>query len=203
MDAKADRMDEKTCESRPAPDDPALRRRAYHFRCDVERCMVYHAHRRSFFDFLHKLTMLAIIVVSSAVIADFFGSLPTLGVVVAILAALDMVFDYSVKARDHEFLYRRYAELDADFYARTEIGNDLLLELEGRYRRLVADEPPHYKSLNALCHNEVMIAQGQDTKCLVPLRWWHRWFMHWVRFEGRDFLPRFMSSQEPDGMRPL
>jgi len=41
-----------------APNDRALRQRHFALSCDIERSFRYHAHRRGFFDTLHRFTML-------------------------------------------------------------------------------------------------------------------------------------------------
>ena len=94
-----------------APQDANLRSRMYQLECDVESNHRYHAHRRSFFDTLHKLTMLGVLLTGSAAFSNFLGQPEWFGAAAAVLAALDMVFGYSHKARDHEMSFRRYADL--------------------------------------------------------------------------------------------
>lgn len=178
--------------------DRALRQRHFALSCDVERSYRYHAHRRAFFDTLHRFTMLGVVICGSAVMADGFGDAKWFGAIAGLLAALDMVYSYSNKARDHEFLYRRLMELSSRL-AIIAPGTDAALdEIDRLYHQILADEPPPYRAVNALCHNEVMLRHGKGQDWLVDLTWWQRRMMHLVRFETEPF-PVNRSRQTPAG----
>ena len=106
----------------------------------------------------------------------------------AVLAALSIVFTYSDKARDHQVLYWRYAELAADI-AGVDVTEGQVAIWMSRYKRILSSELPPYRALNALCHNEVMIAQGQDEKYLVKLNFLQRSFVNVWRFRSGSFRP--------------
>ena len=73
----------------------------------IDRSKRYHQRRRGYLEGVHKLTMLLIIVAGSAAVSTVLGDLRSLALVAAILAAIDLVYAPSHKARDHEMLFRR------------------------------------------------------------------------------------------------
>lgn len=187
-----------TTASSPAPADRALRQRHFGLSCDAERSFRYHAHRRGFFDTLHRLTMLGVLICGSAVVADGFGDPKWFGAIAGILAALDMVYSYANKARNHEFLYRRLMALSSRL-AIIAPGTDAELdEIDREYHQILADEPPPYRALNALCHNEVMLRHGKGRDWLVTLSRWQRLMMHLVRFETDPFPLNRSRNHQPE-----
>jgi len=128
-----------------------------------------------------------VLVCGSAVVADGFGDPKWFGAIAGILAALDMVYSYANKARDHEFLYRRLMQLASRLTIIAPGSDAELDEIDRQYHQILADEPPPYRALNALCHNEVMIRHGKNSEWLVTLSGWQRLTMHLFRFETGAF----------------
>jgi hypothetical protein len=65
----------------------------------IEKSLRYHHRRRGFFDAAHNFVMFGVLICGSAA---FAGAWPTMaGAAAAILGALDLVFQFSHKARDH------------------------------------------------------------------------------------------------------
>lgn len=149
---------------------------------EIEKSMRYHQRRRGFYESMHKSVMFAVILAGSSAIAGA----PTLSAALAaILGALDLTFGFSVKARDHEILYRRFSELALDFRGTAEFTDADLRRLEAERLKIEMDEPPVYGALADDCYNEVARALGHDEKgALIPISRQRRLFMHFWRFES-------------------
>ena len=153
----------------------------------VEKSMRYHQRRRGWYDRLHKTFMLVIIVCGSA-INLFAGAAEYLGMAAAVLAAVDLVFGLSHRARDHEMLFRRFCDLAAKI--RVADAPDRKNYNLWRKERvdIEKDEPPIYAALEADCDNETRRAWGVENR-LVNMDWWSRLTMHLLRQE-KKFWPQ-------------
>lgn len=161
---------------------------------DIRRSVRYHDRRRAFYEQLHHVTSLMTILMAGSVLFDLAkdgktaGWMIGLSGVAALLAAADMVLGYSRRATLHTDLRKRFADLEIEM-----LKGDAAPETWQTYRleRLLIekDEPAIYKVLDALCRNELLIAQGFSLQknpehfanigCLQ--RWtcqilrWHSW----------------------------
>ncbi|NBC32480.1 MAG: hypothetical protein GVY13_07365 [Alphaproteobacteria bacterium] len=156
----------------------------------IEKSMRYLQRRRDFFDRMHKLFLLLIILSGTASFASFFGSGAAWGLVTALLAATDLVFGLSDRARDHEFLRRRFAQLAGRLRATSDPTEADIHEWTRERIEIETDEPPTMWALEASCYNEVVHAWGRETDWgVVPLRWHHRLFMDVWPFAKAEFPP--------------
>jgi hypothetical protein len=157
----------------------------------VRRYCRYHARRKAFYENMHKIFTFIIIIISSGSVlglcAEFSNSAfiqQVSSVVVTILATLDLVIGFSVKAKEHEILYRRFCDLHIRMADSTEFENDFVkdrLEIE-------KDEFPIYRALNLLCHNEEARAIG--SKEIYKLGRCESLFRHFWRFS--DIQPEML-----------
>lgn len=170
----------------------------YKLKWRVECSQRYHAHRRSFFDGLHMKTMLGVLITGSAVFSNIVGYLEWFGAAAALLAATDMVIRYSHKARDHEMLYRRFNGVATEIARKgaTETNRDQLNNWDARIEEIFGDEPPVYRALHAICHNEVVIAHNRDPENLIDLKLRHHILFNFWRF--RNFGLRTRGQMEQD-----
>lgn len=169
----------------------------------VEKSLRYHQRRRATYDFRHKISMFAIILLGSAAFGKALGGAffaeQWLGLIIAAIAALDLVVGFSHKARDHEVLHRRFSDMAAEIRKTNEGAKEDYGKWSASRVSIEADEPPIYWALEASCDNEVTAAWGRDqTEGLVPLRWYHQFFMNWYRFDKTEFpsrkIPRSVSK---------
>jgi hypothetical protein len=151
----------------------------------------YHSCREAFLDTLHRWFMFFVIVLGAVALTD---ALPKVLLVVgikvdpallkevcaagaAILAALDLTFDLSNRARSHAMMKRRYYELLADLRS-----DDQEAEFRARIAKYSADEEPQYRVLYYLCWNTAQESVFGDhaMKYKIPRRaivfknWWRR-----------------------------
>jgi hypothetical protein len=157
-----------------------------------ERSTLYHKAREGALDSAHRFMMFLIVVGGSgAVIAvsEDLGVAPYIAVVPAILGAIDLVFGLTKQAKDHAVLARDFMDLAAD----ARIGARKLDELQARFYRLCAEEPPVYEALESLCFNQIASAQRSKERRVVALP--YRILRHIVRFSGKKFPTR--TVEEP------
>ena len=147
----------------------------------IEKSIRYHQRRRAHYEELHKAVMLGVIVSGSAAFANSMGHGPVMGLVAAILGAVDLVFAFSHRARDHEILHRRFTEL-ANRCRRAPESD--VTELERIRMEIETDEPPIYWEVESDCYMEVAAAWGRKVDRPQNWTWWRRAMMHWWRFEG-------------------
>lgn len=158
----------------------------------VEKSLRYHHRRRGFFDAAHNVVMFGVLICGSAAFAGKWPSLA--GAAAAILGALDLVFQFSHKARDHQQLYRRFAELNVDLQSIDLADVPALERATKRRLEIEADEPPIYWALDADCDNEVCVAWGKDKNAgLVELTKKQRLLMNFYRFDRAKFPDRKLA----------
>lgn len=151
---------------------------------DVRRSVRYHDRRRAFFEKMHRVTNVLTVLMAGSVLfelgrgGDTSWWLKALSVAAALLAASDMVVGYASKADLHATLKRRFGDLEIAIVGGSNDEQALRQCLMERLR-IEQDEPPVYRALDSLCHNEQVIAEGIDDPAqLNRLRRWERWTCH-------------------------
>ena len=150
----------------------------------IEKSMRYHQRRRGFYDSAHKRIMFIIILAGSAafsgVVGDYFAGLA------ALLAAVDLVWVPSRRARDHEMLFRRFSELAIAIRTAPEPDKASYEKWVRERIGIETDEPPVYWALEADCDNEVRRAWGKDSE-LANIGWLSRRTMNVSRHEKAQY----------------
>lgn len=138
------------------------------FLLDIDRSIRYHNRRRGYFELLHRITNVLTILLSGSVLYELFGSgsipvaMQLMAVAAAMLSALDLIVGYSASAALHASLSQRFvAVLQKTLVAS---GEDALKQLQADRLQIEVDEPPVYRALDLLCHNETISAYGFDPK---------------------------------------
>lgn len=146
--------------------------------------MRYHQRRRGFYDWIHRLSMFPVVICGSAAFGRLFDSPENFAAATTILAAINLVWAPSHRARDHEMLFRRFSTLAITI--RTEPQDRQHYDLWVKERvSIEADELPIYKALEADCDNEVRRALGRTAE-MVRIDWLSRVTMNWLRHAGRS-----------------
>lgn len=159
---------------------------------NCERSMRYHQERTRFYESLHRwILFLIFLMLPVAVLRPFeFWQVEAwiwLPAVAAVLAGASLVFDLAGKARRHESLYQRFTHIAGRIASESEPDADKIADWEYRIYKLYADEPPTYRALNALCHNQMAQALGSKKEDFLILRWYHRFFRNLYPFQGTNF----------------
>ena len=158
---------------------------------NVRRSVRYHDRRRAFFERLHQITSALTVLLAGSVLFDLARPGETaywmigLAVVAALLSAWDIVVGYAGKSGLHKDLKTRFGALEMDM-----MSGDNASETWKRYQierlRIEQDEPPIFRALDLLCHNELLIAEGFDRndkshfEQLSPWQRATRHIFHWA-----------------------
>ena len=142
----------------------------------VRRSVRYHNRRTRFYDAIHRWkNWLSLMFGSGAMAAIWAQSPPLLPALAALfitaLSGVDLGIGTALKGRLHVDLARRFLELER---AMTLVKSPTVEEVrEYTAKRLFieADEPPPLRILDALCHNEVMLALGHEQDELYYVSW--------------------------------
>ena len=156
----------------------------------VRRSIRYHMRRRRFYEGRNRLTnTLAGIFGSAAVVAFLSGVgggqrflMAAFSSVVAIAAIIDLAASTTVMARLHSDLARRFMELERELERMKDPTEDALLEARSSRLRIEVEEPPIYRILDILCHNELVIACGLCRSEIYEVPWWTRIRAHFMDF---------------------
>jgi len=154
----------------------------------VEKSIRYHRRRRAFYDSWHRWLMLGVILAGSASVADVIPSYPkVLGLIIALFGASDLVFGLSDKARDHDFLMRRFCHLMADMRSCSEPTRAHVDRWQVERIQIEADEPATYWALEAACFNEATRAFDRNRDDEVHLAWYYRLTKNYFQYDPTRF----------------
>lgn len=163
---------------------------------DCDRSARYHVLRKAFYSRIHSWMMVIVVFSGSAAAAviskDLLTVSPQIILIVllpTLMGAIDLVWNPSGRARDHEVLAKRFYWVSklvdveqADKDRVREWNNSLLSAYE--------DEPDIFHALNAECYNAATKALGIDKRKHKVIGRWPRLFRQWIRYTAEDFPTR-------------
>ncbi|MBT9370304.1 hypothetical protein [Rhizobium sp. CSW-27] len=144
-----------------APDDDCAD--AVHgLRHTALRNALYHVARRGWLDGISRILNLAVIVGGTAYAADIAkgntNATLLLGMITAVIGALQLVFDFGGRARDHQLLQKRYYDVLAAIEENRAPNLDDCARWKAELTRIYADEPPTLRALDAIADNQATAA---------------------------------------------
>lgn len=160
-------------------------------RFNILRNALYHGARRRTFMARSRLANLAIILLGAAAIGDVTAAFGIdqlwIGAAVAIIGALNLVFDWGGMANTHTSLQKAYFNLLADTSEVLEPSAREIASWNAKMFRITADEPPTYRALDAKAYNDALDAQelGNEHRLHIPK--WQLWLGRVFYFEGTQF----------------
>lgn len=161
-------------------------------RLNVLRNALYHTGRRRWFERWNRWFNFLVVVLGAAAVGDllavFVYGQAYLGLAVAVIGALQLVFDFGGNARDHQTLQREYYHLLADIEANLDPSIEDCAAWRGRMVRITADEPPVLRALDAKAYNDAIDALGvlkDGDRLKIPF--WHILFGWLSAFEGHRY----------------
>jgi len=168
---------------------------------DIRRSIRYHERRTAFFERMHRVTDLITILLAGVVLSELLGSpsrliLQILAGLGALLSASDLVIGYGRRADGHRRLKRQFIFLEADVSSGKELNTVARQRLN-----IEADEPPAYRALDVLCHNQLCRAFGKPRCELYRVPWWMRWTAHLLHWSDVEFVPLEARPQD-SSIRP-
>jgi hypothetical protein len=161
---------------------------------DVRRSLRYHDRRRAFFDRMHQITAGLTVLLAGSVLFELARPGETapwmiaLAVAAALLSSWDIVVSYASKAGLHRDLKIRFGALEMAILAGDETYEAWQHHHLDRLR-IEQDEPPVFRALDLLCHNELLVAEGfkrndeKDKEEFARLNGWQRatrHLFHWA-----------------------
>ena len=149
----------------------------------------YHSGREAFLDTVHRWFMFAVIAFGATAIVDlapiqWATTVKELSAAAAaMIAALDLTFDLSNRARTHSLMKRRYFELAADLAD----GQKTPAQVQVCINRFSADEEPAYHALFIASWNaaQEMIYGDEAYRYRIPER--HLRFKNIWRYVGEKY----------------
>jgi TIR domain len=165
----------------------------FNLRFDLIRNALYHTDEQFFFSKLHQTIQVVIVLASTALfIATSFTFSSIFGTIVAgtvvTLATVDLVFDFSGRARLHSSLRQRYLGLLEQF-ERKSLTTQFAAQTQEAIYQLQGEEPPLNYCVEALAWNRARISMGLPTheSDLIAVNWWQRLLRHVIRFSPEHF----------------
>lgn len=137
----------------------------YNLLFDVRRSIRYHERRQGFFIKMHQITGGLTVLLAGSVLFDLAKTgdnpwwLNAIAVFSALLAAWDIVIGYSAKSVLHQNLRSRWVDLEIKMMS-AGLNKDSWDAYSLDRLSIERDEPPIYRALDVLCHNELLVADG-------------------------------------------
>ncbi|TPE45079.1 hypothetical protein [Amaricoccus solimangrovi] len=172
---------------------------ADNLRFNTLRNALYHTARRRHYEGVARYFNLFVILLGTAAVSDMLGvygiTQAQIGAAVAIVGALQLVFDFGRQARDHQVLQRDYYRLLAEIEADTEPTTESLAQWRGEMMLITADEPPVLRAVDAKAYNDALDASGVyplTERLRIP--WYQRLLGRFLSFEGFSYKKLSESS---------
>lgn len=153
----------------------------------ARRSVRYHRHRERFLDRVHQLGTVLAAFSGAATVAALLAELPAgwtwaplvAASLAALAAAAELVFGPARAARRHDSLAVSFLALEKDLLrAGLSLTPEALAELQSRRLDIEASEPPVYRVLDAICHDELVTAHGLDPSQRSNVTGWQRLWRH-------------------------
>ncbi len=167
-------------------------------RFNALRNALYHTGRRMFYDRWNRFFNFAVVVLGATAFSDLAAVLaPWLQVAVepkliafyvAIIGAMQLAFDFSGRARDHQSLQRDYYSLLGDIEECPEPANEQLSQWQGKLARIAGDEPPTLRARDAKAFNDALGATElyqASERLIIPFS--HQLMGWFWPFEGHHY----------------
>lgn len=159
------------------------------------RNSIYHTKRRDRLERVSRLVNFLILLAGTAVATSFltaFGidekiNALVLGGATTVLAGLGLVYDFAVRAKDHEHLAKSFYELLSDILGTAHPSEEKLAEWRRRFSKVVSEEPPPLRALSALAHNEALQILDGDDAPILKVTWYERAFRNVRSYDGHIF----------------
>lgn len=154
----------------------SLEDRRYALQFSLNVAIRKHSKKRHFYTLVSRLAQTLSLIAGSAA----FGTLlfdqtqpaAIAAAVVTIVGLVNFAWDLPGKGRMHDDIYRRLIALSAQLIKVESLTEkNMRVILSERYL-IGADEPTVSRVLSVICHNEEIIARGNGSAQLYPVKWW-------------------------------
>lgn len=172
-----------------------LQYRRARIRQDLLRNALYHSYRRRFFDSAIRWSNFATILLGASAALNFLGQFGVnsvvIGMAVAVVGALQLVFDLSGRANEHRQFQKEYYRLLAAVPEPDSFTAEDCTNLARRIAELSAEEPPTLRALDAIAYNDAIAALGDFDIATQRLRvpFLHARLAGMLSFTGANYRP--------------
>ena len=132
----------------------------------VRRSIRYHSKRQAFYERADRLSDFLLLLLGSGTVVLALQEYPRLtvaaGFCVAFISGLRHVYSYGIKAGLHARFVRDFTQLDKRLYA--DDSDETVAAVKQERLELEATEPPVMRALDTICHNELLVAMGLDSR---------------------------------------
>jgi hypothetical protein len=160
----------------------SLSSRKYMLDYDSSVAMRYHAARRSFLEGLDRLDPALTVIFGSTAFAAIVTAHPVIAASAAALAttvsALNLAFGVGERARLHDTLFRRWADLKAELISLKKDDEPGLQQIEIKRARIDGDSPGQLLALTVLCDDDERRVRGAGG--LSHVRGYQRFLANWI-----------------------
>lgn len=164
-------------------------------RFDALRNALYHTERRNFLDLLNRFLNLLVILLGAGVAGKaaklFHIEENWLELGVVLFATLQLVFDFGGRARDHQFLQRRYYEMLSEMESEDLEDSAIKTKWSTKLLTIASDEPMPMRALDAIAYNKALSAIYGDPEFVKSNRqrvnFVQRRLRHIVAFQSAPF----------------
>ena len=133
----------------------------YHLAFGIRRSARYHSKRQAFFEAIDQATTFVLIILGSgAMVPIWEGDRFWLGLAVASVSGLKLVFGFGRKASIHSQLVKDFMRLEKELSQ--DESEETFRRVKGMKNDLDASEPPVLRVLDVICHNEINRALDID-----------------------------------------
>ena len=163
--------------------------RTYTLLFGIRRSVLYHGHRRRFYEIWNSLTVFMASIGGSAAVAAFISASPNVNVyavvpsvIVAVVSALDMAVGTARRANLHTLLAQQFIMLEKRFPASANLKDDEYAEIKAARLDIESSEPTALRLLDVVCDDQLFMSMGGQAKFRIP--WYRRWLAHWFSQVG-------------------
>ncbi|MEQ1656774.1 MAG: hypothetical protein ABL960_13850 [Nitrospira sp.] len=153
----------------------------------TRRSVRYHMRRCRFFDQFHSFTNAIGVIAGSSAIFSALQDYPYIAAcsaaLVAVASAIDLVVGTGAMARLHNDLAKKFIHLEKEIVLAGEPTEGSLRKFTACRLEIEAEEPPILRTLDRLCHNEMLRAEGHSSNKIVRVPWLQKRLAHFVSFE--------------------
>lgn len=175
------------------PEVPEVEDEVFELRHMALRNALYHSARRQWLENWSRLFSFLIIILGTSAAIDLTIKVPhmreLLPLAIATIGALQLVYDFSGKAKNHAFLQARYYNLLATIDECTAASSEQCAAWKSEFSRIAADAPPVMRALDAVADNQATSALlGGGPRLKVT--YWEWLTRNFIVHHRSSFLPR-------------
>ncbi|ETW11089.1 hypothetical protein ATO8_18759 [Roseivivax marinus] len=160
-------------------------------RFNILRNALYHTARRRSLEQTNRVFNLLVVLLGAAAFSDLITRIGMtsvwVGAGVALIGALQLVFDFGRQARDHQVLQRDYYNLLAETEVVHEPTPQDASEWHARMIKITGDEPPVLRAIDAKAYNDAVGAMEIDPEQRLHIPRIDRFLGGFLAFEGRQY----------------